>query len=1077
MKPPIVSPFQGLLTRAAETYKRALIGHQRGLTWDYVVLTAANEHQAAGYRHEIALRSNPEGPFGPFFPPSQQTLVVADPPAPKNAPAFRVGSGGGTFHVLRAIAAHEKSLGNTRPRPFDALRILIIHSGGASQRLPLYSPLGKIFTPLPLVRPDGQLMTLFDHLYLLMAALPARLGPGMLVAAGDVFLLFDGAAVSPPPPGVTALTMRAPVALAQAHGIFKTDAASPKSMPFPLATATLQKATIQQARSAGFADGDDQVLIDSGLLFFDAPASAALYALSKKYTPAWHARTRHAIDLYTDIAPAALAVEGPILTGDPVLRKLQRDLRRALAGSPLRCHELAEGHFQHIGTTRQFRDVLTGLDPTPACTLFHQNVRFSSAAPIPPTARVYQSVIASPGARLAECTVVENCLLPAPISVGRGSILSNVQLSPLPMSPTPGGNGARKAPKVPPETLVFGVPVLRAGKTARLTVIMGVNDDFKTLRTLCNIDLGTWLTRAGLSDADLWPGDTGAPRSLWTARLYRPVEDPAAPLADLEWMTAPQRLTDAMREAWRRAVRYSMADILEHADAAAMAAHRDALSGTLQATQWIDAVRRQTAASVHNAVHHFGTQGYQRLFDTLHLAAGDPGEPPLTRARMFWSLAEMQSRPTLPKNGIKFPAPTSALQRRAFDAIREAMTPPEILAFRSQVAQPAEITASAPVRLDFAGGWTDTPPYCLENGGAVLNVAVNLNDVEPIQSTFRPLAEPVVRLVSRDLGKTLLITSPEDLMRPLDPGDPFALHLAALRLTGLGPSPRETSMKKYLARLRDAGRSNKKAGGLQTLEGGGGFELTTAANLPKGSGMGTSSILGATALATLRTAAGLDTASATLFEQTLLLEQHLGTGGGWQDQVGGIVGGAKITTTAPGIPQKLQVRKIPLSPALQKALEERLVVYFTGQQRLARNILREVMGRYLSREPGTMVLFNELVHAARACEGALRRSDWFSVAAEINHYWRIKKDLFPGSTTPATDALFLELRPYYLAGSLTGAGGGGFAFFLCRDADQAHRLRTELARISMRPGSLGLTFSATLNLKGLRVASRGGAGS
>jgi fucokinase len=249
----------------------------------------------------------------------------------------------------------------------------------------------------------------------------------------------------------------------------------------------------------------------------------------------------------------------------------------------------------------------------------------------------------------------------------------------------------------------------------------------------------------------------------------------------------------------------------------------------------------------------------------------------------------------------------------------------------------------------------------------------------------------------------------------------------------------------------------------------GGFELITAANLPKGSGMGTSSNLGATTLAALRAAAGLDTTPAMLFEQTLLLEQHLGTGGGWQDQVGGIVGGAKITTTSPGIPQKLKVTKIPLSPALQKALEERLVVYFTGQQRLARNILREVMGRYLSREPGTMVLFNELVHAARACDQALRRSDWLAVAAEINHYWRIKKDLFPGSTTPAADALFLELRPYYLAGSLTGAGGGGFAFFLCRDGDQAHRLRTELARRSMRPGSLGLTFHAALNMKGLRV--------
>ncbi len=154
-----------------ESYKRGLIGHQAGLVWDYVVLTAANERQAAGYRHELELRSNGAGPLGAFFPSSQQTIVVPDPPLPAG---IRAGSGGATFGVLRAIAAHQKTIGDRKP--FEALRILLIHSGGASQRLPMYSPLGKIFAPLPMVRPDGQLMTLFDHLYLMMAALPVRLG-------------------------------------------------------------------------------------------------------------------------------------------------------------------------------------------------------------------------------------------------------------------------------------------------------------------------------------------------------------------------------------------------------------------------------------------------------------------------------------------------------------------------------------------------------------------------------------------------------------------------------------------------------------------------------------------------------------------------------------------------------------------------------------------------------------------------------------------------------------------------------------------------------------------------------------
>ena len=938
---------------------------------------------------------------------------------------------------------------------------MLIHSGGASQRLPQFSPLGKIFTPLPLVRPDGQLMTLFDHLYLMMAGLPPRLGPGMLVAAGDVFLLFDASAMTPPPAGVTALSMRTAAEMGEHHGVFgvkKMEVGNRKlegAKAFPLVAGTMQKATVEQMRSAGVTDANDQVLIDSGMVFFDAAATTSLYQLAGKYTPAWHLKTRHQIDLYSDVVPAALGANAqPVLTADAALRKLQTDLRGALASSPLHVYELAQAHFQHLGTTRQFRDAMTGLDDSPACGLFQQNVRVASESALPKSARVYQSVFTTAKVKLAAHVVVENCLIEGAISVGSGSILSNLAVT-----------GTANL-ELPAETLVYGVPILESDQGAAVaTVFIGVHDDPKTDRTICNIDLRHWLTSAGLSPDDIWD-KRDAKRVLWTARLFPATEARGStfetPLAPVLWFANPAAVTPAERKAWKQARRYSMAQILEIADAAAMAAHRDSLSGMLQAAEWIGAVEGRTASSVQNSVNHFGATGYQRLTDQLFAASQDEAKSPLLRARLSWSLAEIEARPHFPREGVKLMATPQTLQKKAFENIRQAMDTEATggkniphSAFR--IPHSTMLTAAAPVRLDFAGGWTDTPPYCLENGGAVVNLAINLNDVEPIQSVFQVLEEPIVRLVSRDLGKTLVIGEPSKLLRPFEAGDPFALHVAALRLTGILPRAGEHSQKAWLGRL------------MQAVKGGRGFELSTASNLPKGSGMGTSSILGATALAVLRKAVGMETPAAALFEQTLLLEQHLGTGGGWQDQVGGILGGAKITETKPGIPQLLKVRKIPMTPGQVKALEDRLVVYFTGQQRLARNILREVMGRYLSREPGTMVLFNELTHAAYACESALKKSDWLSLGMEINRYWRTKKDLFPGSTTPAVDALFLELRPFYLGGCLAGAGGGGFAYFVCSDAGQAHRLRTELARLSMRPGSLGITFATDVYSTGLRV--------
>src|SRR5690348_3480927 len=244
-------------------YRRAVQSGAPGDCWDYVILTAANEKQAQGYRQELALRERAVGPSGAFFPAIQRTLVVPDPPG------RRAGSGGATLAAVRQLT-----------RQFDLsvedlkrLRILLIHSGGASQRLPAYSPVGKIFAPLPLLRPDGHIATLFDHLYITLAGLPERLGPGMLVLAGDVFLLFDHRHVATPGQGVTAISMRVDAELGRGHGVFVTDDAG-------RITETLQKVSTDTMRQRGAADPQGKVLIDTGLLFFDAERLRGLARLS-----------------------------------------------------------------------------------------------------------------------------------------------------------------------------------------------------------------------------------------------------------------------------------------------------------------------------------------------------------------------------------------------------------------------------------------------------------------------------------------------------------------------------------------------------------------------------------------------------------------------------------------------------------------------------------------------------------------------------------------------------------------------------------------------------------------------------
>ena len=116
------------------------------IQWDYIILTASNEAQATAYRNQI------ENRLEKGLLPEETTYAVLPDPEGK-----RVGSGGATFQVMRYIADQEPE----RENPFKNRRILVIHSGGDSKRVPQYSAIGKLFSPVPRELPDGRSSTLF----------------------------------------------------------------------------------------------------------------------------------------------------------------------------------------------------------------------------------------------------------------------------------------------------------------------------------------------------------------------------------------------------------------------------------------------------------------------------------------------------------------------------------------------------------------------------------------------------------------------------------------------------------------------------------------------------------------------------------------------------------------------------------------------------------------------------------------------------------------------------------------------------------------------------------------------------
>lgn len=360
------------------------------------------------------------------------------------------------------------------------------------------------------------------------------------------------------------------------------------------------------------------------------------------------------------------------------------------------------------------------------------------------------------------------------------------------------------------------------------------------------------------------------------------------------------------------------------------------------------------------------------------------------------------------------------------------------------------VWARSPVRLDLAGGWTDTPPYTLLYGGKVVNAAVNLNGQPPVQVFVRKTADHQIRVQSIDLGIREDLTEYEHLRGYDNPGAPFALARAALVSLGLSPERSGcASLREHLRRM------------------GGGLDISLFVAVPKGSGLGTSSILGGTILGALHRILGQAASIEQISREVLRLEEMVTTGGGWQDQVGGLAGGVKYSESAPA--SKLSVAVEYLDDYLFRAPTATacLTLYYTGITRLAKDILDDVVARVRAREPEYLALHEELKLLASDMRSAISKRDIGGMADLVSRSWEANKRVHPSTTNDEVDALLARTRPHYRGAKLLGAGGGGYCLFVSESQQQAGRLRAALEEISDESARI-VDFS--LNREGLEVS-------
>lgn len=170
----------------------------------------------------------------------------------------------------------------------------------------------------------------------------------------------------------------------------------------------------------------------------------------------------------------------------------------------------------------------------------------------------------------------------------------------------------------------------------------------------------------------------------------------------------------------------------------------------------------------------------------------------------------------------------------------------------------------------------------------------------------------------------------------------------------------------------------------------------------------------------------------------------MSTGGGWQDQVGGITPGIKYITTEPGISQEIKVETMKLKPEVLQELQDRFALIYTGQRRLARNLLRDVVGGYLGGRPESVDALYKMSRMAALMKFELERGDLEGFCRLLNEHWKLSKKLDSGSTNTCIDQIFMACEDLIDARFISGAGGGGFLQVILKKGINRDQLRQRL---------------------------------
>ncbi|XP_050237230.1 bifunctional fucokinase/fucose pyrophosphorylase isoform X2 [Mercurialis annua] len=853
---------------------------------------------------------------------------------------------------------------------------------------------------------------------------------------GDVLPCFDASALVIPEDASCIITVPITLDIASNHGVVvaSKNGVEADSHTVSLVDNLLQKPSVEELVKTRALLDDGRTLLDTGIIAAKGKAWEELVMLSCSCQPMIREllENRKEMSLYEDLVAAWVPAKHEWLQ----LRPMGKELVGSLGRQKMFSYCAYDLLFLHFGTSSEVLDHLSSASSELVGRRHLCSIPATTASDIATSAVVLSSKI-EPGVSVGEDSLIYDSSISGGIQIGSQSVVVGVN---VPGDLTDMAETSFRF-MLPDRNCLWEVPLVECAE--RVLVYCGLHDNPKISLfrdgTFCGKPWKKVLHDLDMEESDVWSSVGSQENCLWNAKIF-PVLSYVEMLSLASWlMGLNDSKSKILLSLWKNSRRVSLEELHRSIDFSKMCTG----SSNHQA---------DLAAGIAKACISYGTLGRnlsQLCQDILQKEASG-----LEICKNFLDLCpelQEQNSKFLPKSrayqvqvdllrACSDEKSACQLEHKVWAAVADETASAVRYDFKEHLLEsPSNVNSAAhhnnhidgyvsqrfcartvkvelPVRVDFVGGWSDTPPWSLERAGCVLNMAISLESCLPIGTIIETTEKPGV-LIDDDVGNHLYIENLNSIAPPFDSDDPFRLVKSALLVTGIIH---------------------------ENILGTTGLQIRTWANVPRGSGLGTSSILAAAVVKGLLQIANKDESNENVARLVLVLEQLMGTGGGWQDQIGGLYPGIKFTTSFPGIPMRLQVIPLLATPQLISELQQRLLVVFTGQVRLAHQVLQKVVIRYLRRDNILVSSVKRLAELAKIGRESLMNCAVDELGEIMLEAWRLHQELDPYCSNELVDRLFAFADPYCCGYKLVGAGGGGFALLLSKDANSGKELKHKL---------------------------------